>query len=231
MLNSKTVKFPVLVTAATQAQLDDPSWLRVLENWKARVQRIRVLIPASARVDDKHMVYVRQKGETISLADVVAWVVKSLDALHTQAIVCDPLVVFHAASLQLIAPGFIQKRNLGAAWVATGNALRIDQNGSGEALEEECLRWFCGAANVWQVLQKPEYIPASVPFVPGVWSGYFAGLCQRRIGESRYFDVTSLKAVGSGMPPVGDYDPTGFAYFATNTPTRRYPELVEAKAP
>jgi hypothetical protein len=229
MLNSKAIKFPVLVTAATQAVLDDPAWPRVLENWKQRVERVRVLIPASARVDDKHMVYVRQKGEVISLADVVAVVNQSIDQQHPQAVVCDPLVVFQSASLQMLAPAFIQAHNLGAAWVATGNALRIDGNGQGEALEEECLRWFCGGSNVWSVLAQ--YVDKAVPFTSAIWSGYLAGMVQRKVGEPRYFDITSQKAVGTAMPPVGDYDPTGFAYFATNTPTRSYRELVEAKAP
>jgi hypothetical protein len=226
MIPNKTPKFPVLVTAATQVQLDDPAWPLVLANWKQRIQRVRCLIPASAKIDEKHMVYVRQKGEQVMLADAIQFAATQLDPTHPQLVLCDPLVVFHASVMQLVAPEFIARRHLGGAWVATGNALRIDQNGSGEALEEECLRWFVGGANVWTVLQK--YVNPAVPFTSPNWNNYFAGLCQAKLTEPRYFDVTRLKAVGTMMPPVERVGNPGYGHFVENAPTKSYPELVEA---
>lgn len=222
-------QFPTLVTAATQRDLDDPAFPMVVANWKERAARVRCLIPSDAKAQDRPgVIFVRQKGTEIFLRDVIDWVVRSLDPLHDTAVVCDPLVVMSPAALQVIAPKFRQLRNLGSAYMATAQAIKLDADGNGSEIEEDALRWFAGAANTWRQMFASETLPVppTIPWRSPIWGGWMAGWCQRRLTEMRYFDVTTSKAIGSAMPAVGEYSAAGVPGFTLNPPAKRYAEIV-----
>lgn len=219
-------QFPVLVTAATQAQLHDPAFAKAVAAWHGRVQRVRVLVPERAVTKEyRGITYIRAKADTLYLAEVVRQAVLALDHQHSSVVVCDPLVGFSAPLVAMLHPQFLGSRNLGNAWMATAQAIQLDESGEGGPLEESLLRWFAGAANAWKVLQDD--LPANIPFVQPVWSGWLATWCQRRISRHRYHDVTAQHAVVSWMPEVGAVDTAGYGPLTFNPPTLAYREMTQ----
>lgn len=228
--------FPCLATAAIQADLDHPSFIECIRKNRSYCRRVRVLIPASAKVpNEAGITFVRATTDELFLHELLTTAVNMLDAQHPIMMLADPLVMMNDRVLDFMNSAFLSKQRMGNAWMATALAIAMDKSGKGGKIENEGLRWFAGGANGWRVMTsdmdtKPEMMGKKVPFASPIWGGWVAGWAEKRIQRMRYHDVTDLHAVASFMPDRDVPGTTGYGRLTFNPPVLSFAKkLLAAK--
>jgi len=193
--------FGLVITAATQEQLDWPGFEQVMTNWRQMAKKIIIVIGSNTvRRNTEKVRYVVAKGERVMLHDVITVALSGMDGVSGPIVVTDPMVVMRFGIFDIF--GIAARRQLGNAWMASGLALKLKNYMEADDIEPQGLRWFCSTENVWTYVLRN--CDPKLPMIDLMWGGSIATWAYKHLHSHKYHDVTELRALalmnGPGNP-------------------------------